>query len=301
MIVARSHPSHPLLLATMILLATAVAAVLGAAEGAASAITHRFVIVDNSKKSRLVLVDQREPAKGWTVAIPGGSRDLQRLPGGLLLVSHGNGCAEYRIADGARQWSLDTFSGVNSAQRLDNGNTLLAIFSKEGSRLLEVDRAGAEVASIPVKAGDSLRLVRRLPNGNTLVAAGHLIEVDPTGAQVRKFQVGQGGKGYVGVRLPDGRTLGTTGHLATVREWDAEGKLLREIGGRDFGGLGLDWSSGFHLLPNGHLVVTNWTGHLKAPTGPQLVEYAADGSLAWQWADPAAVRDATNVLVLDEP
>lgn len=271
-----------------------------AAADPAPGIAHRFVIVDNSKRSRLVLVDQRQPAKGWSVAIPGGSRDLQRLPGDLLLVSHGDGCGEYRLADGARQWSLDRFAGVSSAQRLGNGNTLLAMHGKDGARLVEVDRAGAEVASLPLKGGENLRLVRRLADGNTLIASGNLIEIDPAGAVVARFSVGQGGKAYVGMRLPDGRTLASTGHPSSIREWDADRKHVRDLGGTErFPEVGLDWASGFDRLPNGNLVVTNWTGHLEDKRGPQLVEYAPDGRLVWTWVDRSLVGDATNVLVLD--
>ena len=62
---------------------------------------HRWVCVDNGA-NRLIHVDQNDTARDWTVAIPGGSRDLQSLGDGKLLVSHGNGAAVYDLSDGKR-------------------------------------------------------------------------------------------------------------------------------------------------------------------------------------------------------
>jgi hypothetical protein len=51
--------------------------------------------VDNGL-NKLLLVDEITK-KGWTISIPAGSRDLQLLPGNKVLVSHGDGAAEYDL------------------------------------------------------------------------------------------------------------------------------------------------------------------------------------------------------------
>ena len=63
----------------------------------AADIKHRWVCVDNGA-NRLIHVDQNDTSKNWSIAIPGGSRDLQLLDNEKLLVGHGNGAAAYRPA-----------------------------------------------------------------------------------------------------------------------------------------------------------------------------------------------------------
>jgi hypothetical protein len=89
-----------------------------------SSLKHVLYLVDNGF-NKLVFLNQKDPSKNWTVAIPGGSRDLQLVANNKVLVSHGNGAAEYDRTTGARGWSVSTYAGVSTAQRLSNGNTLL--------------------------------------------------------------------------------------------------------------------------------------------------------------------------------
>ncbi len=84
-------------------------------------IKHRWVCVDNGA-NRLIHVDQNDTSKNWSITIPGGSRDLQLLGDGKLLVSHGNGAAEYRLADGKRlPWVVDRYGSIQTARRLTGG------------------------------------------------------------------------------------------------------------------------------------------------------------------------------------
>jgi hypothetical protein len=85
---------------------------------------HVLYLVDNGL-NRLVFLNQKDPSKSWTVPIPAGSRDLQLVANNKILVSHGNGAAEYDRTTGAKGWSVSTYAGVSTAQRLANGNTLL--------------------------------------------------------------------------------------------------------------------------------------------------------------------------------
>ena len=59
----------------------------------------RFLAVDNGG-NRLLLVDRIDAAKGWSVPLPAGCRDLQWVDGNRVLVSHGDGAGEYDLADG---------------------------------------------------------------------------------------------------------------------------------------------------------------------------------------------------------
>ena len=56
---------------------------------ASSAIKHRFVATDESRK-QLLLVDQSDPSKDWTVPLPG-NRDIRLIGADRVLVSVPNG------------------------------------------------------------------------------------------------------------------------------------------------------------------------------------------------------------------
>ncbi len=62
---------------------------------------HRFLCIDNAR-NHLLCVDQYQPTTSWCVSIPPGSRDLQLLAGNRVLVSHGNGAAEYDLETGRK-------------------------------------------------------------------------------------------------------------------------------------------------------------------------------------------------------
>ena len=88
--------------------------------------------------------------------------------------------------EGRAVWTVDGMSGVASAQRLENGNTLLALYTV--SKVVEVDREGKEVwvhdIEFPMHA-------QRLPNGHTLIAEHkRVVEVDTDGAVVWQFEEG---------------------------------------------------------------------------------------------------------------
>jgi hypothetical protein len=263
---------------------------------------HRFVAIDNGR-NRLVCVDQREPAKGWAVGIPVGSRDLQMLGRDRVLASHGNGAAEYDLATGRKlAWAVDRYAQISSAQRLTSGQTLLAANVAAGVMLYELDPAGLEVSQRLLPELKDLRLARLLDNGHVLLTVSgpcRAIEVDVQG-QIT-WQASLPNKGYKAVRLPNGNTLVSTGGALTVVEFNPVGREVASVGGRNsHPNLGLDWFSGFDYLPNGNLVVANWLGHGKQGTGPHLVEFDRQNRMIWKWEDHLLAATVTNVLVCDQ-
>jgi hypothetical protein len=262
-------------------------------------IKHRFLGVDNADNN-LLLVDQIYN-KGWVVKIPAGSRDLE-LIGNNVLVSHGNGAAEYDVATGKKGWSISKFSDITTARTLPNGNILLGGNAPAGITIYEVDRSGKEIKKQVFNGWKELRLLRPLANGNILFTVAdpyRLVEVDRSSKVVWEAKLP--GKGYVGLRLPNGNTLASTGDTLTIIEIQPDGKTVFQIGGRDkHPGKGLDWFSGFEVLPNGNFLTTNWLGHEKWGTGPHVVEFDRQNNLVWQWEDHKAAKQITNVLVLDD-
>jgi hypothetical protein len=272
---------------------------LGASPAAAqAALKHRFLAVDNGG-NKLLLVDQTG-GKSWSVSIPAGSRDLQLLPGNKVLVSHGNGAAEYDLATGAKGWSITTYSNITTATRLDNGNTLLA-GNVDGITLYEVAPDKAEKSKVNAKSLTDLRLARRLKNGNTLLglAGGHkVVEIDPKGATVWSADLTD--KAYVAYRLENGHTIATSGEDYIVYDIAQDGKATLRAGGKaKHGSARLLWFSGFEILPNGNVFVANWNGHGMEGKGPHAVEFDKDNNIVWSWEDHQAASTVTNVLTVD--
>lgn len=279
----------------------AAVALVATASAASGDTQHRFLAIDNGR-NRLLCVDQRQPAASWCVSIPPGSRDLQVLDGNRVLVSHGNGAAEYDLGSGQRlTWVVDRYLQISSAQRLADGRTLLAANGAAGVMVYELDPDGRELGQRLLDGLKDLRLLRTVDNDRLLLTVSgpcRVIEVDAQGKIA--WQAKLPDKGYKAVRLPNGHTLASTGGAATVIELNPAGQPVSTVGGKqNHPRLGLDWLSGFDLLPNGNVVVANWLGHGKHGTGVHLVEFNRDNGVVWTWADHEQAATITNVLVLD--
>lgn len=278
-----------------------VAALLATANYARADTKHRFLCIDNAK-NHLLCLDQHQPATGWCVSIPPGARDLQVLDGNKVLVSHGKGAAEFDLGSGRKlDWAVDRYAQVSTAQRLGDGRTILGANTTAGVVIYELDRDGRELRKRVLQGLKDLRLLRVIDNGNILLTVSgpcRAIEVDPQGKTV--WQAKLPDKGYKAMRLPNGNSLVSTGGDVTVVEFNPAGEQVLCVGGKlNHPQLGLDWFSGFDLLPNGNIVVANWLGHGKQGTGVHLVEFDRDNRVVWKWDDHKQAATITNVLVVD--
>ena len=146
-----------------------VAVVLATANFARADTKHRFLCIDNAR-THLLCVDQQQPAAAWCVSIPPGSRDLQLLDGNRVLVSHGNGAAEYDLEKGRKlDWGVDRYAQVSSAQRLDDGRTILGANATTGIVIYELNRDGRQLDERRLEGLKDLRLLRLIANGNILL------------------------------------------------------------------------------------------------------------------------------------
>jgi outer membrane protein assembly factor BamB len=127
------------------------------------------VVVANiatGKNEREFVVPVKNPK-----SVHGQFRHVRLTGAGTLLVAHMdmNKVVEYD-STGKKLWSNTPGTATWSAERLKNGNTLIA-----GARLVrEVNPAGATVweftpADVPDYLFNSMQIAKRLPNGNTLV------------------------------------------------------------------------------------------------------------------------------------
>jgi hypothetical protein len=278
------------------------ACLLQAQDLPAKEIKHRFLAVDNGA-NHLIHVDQVHPEKNWSVTVPAGSRDLQLVRPGIVLLSYGAGAAEYRLSDGQPDgWKAEGFKDIQTAWRLADGSTLLGTGA---GVIITVDAKGVETGRFSIQQPKlNMRLLRPTPAGTLLIGGCApefaVLEVErPGGKVLRKLPLPQ--KGYKAMALANGNILASAGGTVNVLEFDAAGKTVSTVGGKAaFPKLGFDFFSGFERLANGNVVVANWLGHGKQGTGPHLVELTPANQLVWSWADHQAAKQVTNLLILDD-
>lgn len=278
---------------------------------------HRFLVADEPLR-KLALVDLDNPAKDWTIDVPGGARDLQLIGNGRVLVGTLEGSGGYHeveIATGKILKSVMDFGAVRSVQRLKNGNTLLAgdnLAGGKGTVIIEVKGDKEVVRKIEFPNVKDGRLIRRTRDGTYLMGASQegkggkdaMLEMTADGKEIFRAQA-DNWPAHMALRLPDGNTVVASGHGWALLVFDKNAKLLRKIGGTDQPGtdpVHPHYAGHFQILNNGNYVMTNWQGHEKnlGGMGRQLIEYNQEGKQVWSWKQDAKRFSAIHaVLVLD--
>jgi hypothetical protein len=246
-------------------------------KGAAGA---RILVSDHGPRAEIVAMEWPSGKELWTLANARG-HDVQPLPNGHVLYTMGN---EHKIVevDAERNpvWvCCDGLEHPLAAQRLVNGNTL--VNDAQAGKVLEVDAAKKIVWSYesPDLAKMRMRNAWRTPSGTTLIAIeaeAKLIEVDSGGKIVWLWQAPEGNKRrlYMGRRLADGHTILSLSDPGEIVEVDSGGTVVRTIAGGKMD-VRFGWASGFAFLPNGNLLISDYTGR-------RLVEVNRSGTVVNQ-------------------
>ncbi len=209
--------------------------------------------------------------------------DVQILPDGGLLYTTGDWGRVIQVdASGREVWSYGAAAGLKhpiAAQRLPNGNTLVADMVL--GKVLEVDAAGKTVWEYenPELGNHQMRSARRTPAGATLIAVERLnkvIEVDRSGKIVWTFQATGGDQRfpYQAHRLPNGNTLIGLAAPGEIVEVAPSGAIVKSFGG-DKMDLRMGWCSGLQPLPDGGVLLSDYTGR-------RLIELDAQGRVVNQ-------------------
>ncbi len=185
---------------------------------------------------------------------------------------------------------------LGTALRLRNGNTMITE-SGEKPRIVEVDKAGNIVKSIPLlpetdNVHMQTRMARKLKNGNYLVP--HLLafavkEYQPDGTVVQTFRTDKedlGGREaenwpFTAIRLKNGNTLVTLTHGNKVVELDPEGNVVWKVTNDDLKGNPFADPCGAQRLPNGNTVIASY----GAKEGLKLFEIDRDKNIVWRYTD----------------
>jgi hypothetical protein len=200
--------------------------------------------------------------------------DAQMLANGHVLVAEqrGNRVTE-RTTKGEVVWEKE-IEGPLMAQRLDNGNTFIA----NPQELIEVDRAGNQVASYNVPDGRVRRAVK-LPNGDIACVTDllHYVRFTPEGKEVDRFPVKvytTGGRIDV---LPNHHVLIPEMQTNRVVEYDRKGTAVWEAE--------VEQPVAAVHLPGGHTLITSMTAN-------RAVELNGKGKVVWQYESDTRVTRA---------
>ena len=288
---------------TMAMAAGMMAAVLVRGEE----IKHRFLVSDFMHSS-VHYVDQTDASKNWTLKLPEITFDLQLVGGNRLLCNRSSG---YDVYDLATREKVDSFHSaalkdVRSVRRMADGRTFLGT---QGGMVYELDAQKNVTASNAMpKAAKYVRLMRFTPKGTLLLAAEDgAYEVslakglEAEARLVRKFALPRPRNSFMALFAPDGNLLVAGGYSKGLYTFDAEGKLVKDTVLQQPEGLNNYFYAGFQILKNGHVVMSNWTGHSEKDFKPgwKLAELDKSHNVVWTWNE-AFGGTVNQVIVLDD-
>jgi len=264
-----------------------------------SELLHQFVCIDNGNNI-LIHINQFKEGESWSTKLPKGARDIQLVDENSLLISHRTGATEYDLTSGKeRSWKVSGYKDIQSALRLPNGNT--ALLSRRGTIHI-VNPQGEKVSTTNIqKKGLDLRLLRLNNQGQWTIGAKSpkaILIVDTEGSIIKEIPIP--GKSYKVEQLPNGNYLSSTGDTCKVVEVNPQtSNIVHFAGGKEeHPEAKLDFCSGWTLLANQHIIMTNWLGHNKHGTSEHLFEFSPDNTIIWSWGDHKLAQQITNVLVI---
>jgi hypothetical protein len=274
---------------------------------AAEPIRHKMLLLDESR-DQILYVDQFEPEKSWTLAVPNDSAwDTQFIGNGKFLVALAKtgGFREYDWATRkvVREVVNKKYLPTRSAIRFVDGRTLIAVDGKNAQFYL-FDTEGKEIKAFDKTDLRGVRLVRRTPRNTVLFGTqNQIIEMNLDGEILREMTIPDAKYVYQIKELPNGNLWAANGYGCTLFELDKEGKTLKTLGGKPAPeGLWYFFYSKFQFLKNGNIVVATWTGHGAADSdkGQQVIEFDKDGKVVWSWHDPKLAGSINGVTILDD-
>ncbi len=95
-----------------------------------------------------------------------------------------------------------------------------------------------------------------------------------------------------------------TGFRTSIAEIDQNGKIIKEIGGKDHPLAqkhNFHFFAGMQVLKNGNIVITNWSGHGKddSEKGTQLLEFNNKNEIVWSWKNAKITGSPYHVIITD--
>jgi len=181
----------------------------------------------------------------------------------LLIASYSNNCAYIVAPDDKILWESAKMPGAcQDAWLLPNNHVLLS----GGNQVREVTARQQVVwqyeaaKDVPVE----IHNCQPLAGGGALIGEGgscRLLELDAHGQITKELKLTLGGNAHTHMRqvrkTPQGTYLVTAAGENNIREFDAQGKQVRVLLGKDIEAQGVKWPivHSAELLPNGNLLI----------------------------------------------
>jgi hypothetical protein len=181
----------------------------------------------------------------------------------LVCEQNANRVCEYD-SKGTQVWTKTLTTQPVYVQRLSNGGMFIA----SRNQLLELDRSNREVHTINRPGYDVLAACRHRDGTYTVITTnGQCVKLDKSGTQKSAFAVGNinFGLGLKVHYLPKGGVVVPDYGQGKVREYDANGKLVRDI------------NTGFSFRPTGVAKLHNGNYLVCSRNSTALKEYNKDG------------------------
>ncbi|GAA5508728.1 PQQ-binding-like beta-propeller repeat protein [Novipirellula caenicola] len=312
-------------LATLVFLAATLAVVTPSVFGADTSIQHRVLIQGNGK----LAVVEPDGQISWEMPW-GGIHDLHVLPNGNYLTLKGSDKVVeinpqtkqvvWQYDAGVRNGNEGKRIEIHAAAMIDHDRFMVA--ESGAARIIEIDREGNLLKEIPLVVDHpnphtDTRLVRRLENGNYLVAHeadGTAREYDrESGKVIWEYKVPMFGKQakrghgpeafgnrlFAAIRRPNGNTLIATGNGHSVIEVTPQKKIVWQIHQNDLPSIRLAWVTTLDVLDNGNIVIGNCHA---GPNQPQIIELdPATNQVVWTFERfDEFGNDVSNTLLLDQ-
>ena len=291
--------------------------------GAATDPVRRIVLSDESR-GRIHYYDSSDPSKCFFVNAEKTTWDIQPVGGhapgkigryrsicrsGFQVVD----MDERRIVDEFRHPSL---AGISAISELPDGGLLACVNAKVNKKRVVLLRKFSKdrklVATYSFSEIVNARTMTLLPSGEVLIAhetgftRGRLPQEtrDQEGIVVMHAKMPHSRNMYHAVPARDGKGYWTgAGYSAEVVRFDADGKVQKIWSVPPEGGKKGYFFASVKEFANGHLLVANWTGHgaNDSRRGWQLIEFDAEGKVAWSLYDPERFGSVHGFVVLEAP
>ncbi len=282
----------------------------------------RFILSDESR-GRIHYYDSSDPAKCFFVEAekttwdiqPVGPRPIGRIGRYRYMCRNG-----FKVVDMDTRKHVDEFrhpslKNICSASDLPDGGFIAAVNPGGKKKVILVRKFSPErklVATYSFSGIFNCRTMQRLPNGDVIFAheKGYsharlpAERRDQEGTIIRSGLMPHARNMYHAVPTRDGKGYWTgAGYAAEVVRFSLDGKPEKIWSAPPKDGLKGYFFSRVQEMANGHVVVANWTGHgaNDSKKGWQLIEFDAEGKVAWTLYDPARYGSIHGFIALEAP
>jgi hypothetical protein len=242
----------------------------------------------------------------WEHKVPSLCVMFERLKNGNIMYAYGGNPTGVQEVDRNHNvvWDYKAeCEQVLGFERQPNGNVLVG--EQGPCRAVEVNRKGEVVHITPLTTNEKpahrqLRSLHKLKNGHIL--ACH--EGDGTVREVDAegkvvWEFGGCDSVFDAIRLKNGNTLITAGTTKRIIEVTPNKRIVWEFNDKDAPELGITWVVGLKPLKNGNLVVANFMRGNEGKAA-HAFEITRDKKVLWSFADHSIATLASMALFLDD-